>query len=267
MPVPRPLVAMERASGSVSETCWSGDVELLCDVPQRARLFLDAGELVFEVFDPRLGHQARVTVGTVEFGEVALHALIELLHPRLQLALGEVLVAVVDRLELAAVDGDRGLFEQAQFPAQQDELAAGGADCLTVVLAEVGDGLEVGHQPASQPDQLDVALCFPLQPPARLHPVQIPVDVDLQQRGRVIPRTSRLRGLGALEAKLHQVQRVDEHIDRAYRIAFIDPVVQSLRKQDTLRSILPIDVAAHQQLHQPDAHSNQTEEFSHNLGR
>jgi hypothetical protein len=97
MPVPRPLVAMERASGSVSEICWSGD----------------------SMFDPRLGHQARVTVSTVQLREVALHTLVELLHPCLQLAFGEVLVAVVDRLELTAVDGDRGLLEQAETTTQQ----------------------------------------------------------------------------------------------------------------------------------------------------
>ena len=197
------------------------------------------------MFDPRLGHQARVTVSTVQLREVALHTLVELLHPCLQLAFGEVLVAVVDRLELTAVDGDRGLLEQAETTTQQDELAAGGADRLTVVLAEVGDSLEVGHQPAGEPDQLDVALRLALQPPAGLHPVQIPVDVDLQQCPRVICQSPHLRGLGPLEAQARQIQCVDEHIDRTHRVVLIDPVVQPLRKQHALRAVLSIDVSAH----------------------
>jgi hypothetical protein len=65
------------------------------------------------------------------------------------------------------------------------------AVCLDKI---VGYGLEVRHQAASQPDQLDVALALPLQTPARLHPIEVTVDVNLQQRRRMIGRLScRLR--------------------------------------------------------------------------
>ena len=79
--------------------------------------------------------------------------------------------------------------------AQQDELAADLADGFAVVAAEVGDRLEVRRQPPGEPDQLDVALRFALQPTARRHAVQVAVDVDLQQRRRVIRRPARLRRL------------------------------------------------------------------------
>src|SRR5262249_52439601 len=49
-----------------------------------------------------------------------------------------------------------------------------------VVLAKVGDRLEVGRQPPGQPHQLDIALRFPFEPPARLHAVEIAVEIDLQ---------------------------------------------------------------------------------------
>ena len=58
-----------------------------------------------------------------------------------------------------------------------------------VVAAEVGDGLEVGREFARQPHQLDVATRFALQPPARLHLVEIAVDIQLEQRRRMIART------------------------------------------------------------------------------
>jgi hypothetical protein len=63
----------------------------------------------------------------------------------LQLGAGEVAVSVVDRLELATVNGHQRFREQAELLAQHHELATDPADCLPVVLAEIGDGLEVGH--------------------------------------------------------------------------------------------------------------------------
>jgi hypothetical protein len=73
------------------------------------------------------------------------------------------------------------LGEQLQPAAQHHELAADLADRLAVILAEVGDGLEVRCQTPGQPHQLDVTLSFALQTPARLHAIEIAVDVDLEQ--------------------------------------------------------------------------------------
>ena len=61
--------------------------------------------------------------------------LLQLLQARLELSVGEVLVAVVDRLELAAVDRNDGLGKQVQPPTQHDELTAHSADRLAVVRA------------------------------------------------------------------------------------------------------------------------------------
>jgi hypothetical protein len=91
----------------------------------------------------------------------------DLVHPLLQLGLGEVLVPRVHRLELAAIDRRHGVSEQVQSPAQLDKPVAGGTGRRTVVLPEVGDGLEVGSQPSAQLHQLDVALGLSLQPAAR----------------------------------------------------------------------------------------------------
>ena len=72
-------------------------LHLLADLAKRVHLLLDLGDLLLEVIDPTGQHGARIAVGPVEFDQVALDAVLELLQPRLQLALGEVLVAVVDR--------------------------------------------------------------------------------------------------------------------------------------------------------------------------
>ncbi len=72
-------------------------------------------------------------------------------------------------------------------------MAAHRLDGLAIVAAEVGDGLEVGRKLAGQPHQLDVAARLALQPPARLHLVEIAVEIELQQRRRMIARPPRRR--------------------------------------------------------------------------
>src|SRR5271163_2856592 len=69
---------------------------------------------------------------------------------------------------------------------EPDELRAGHADRRPAVAAEVGDRLEVRHQSAGQPHQLDIALALPFEPPARLDAIEIAVEEDLQNRGRMI---------------------------------------------------------------------------------
>ena len=59
------------------------------------------------------------------------------------------------------MDDRRSGGEQFKTAAQHHELAANPADGLSIVLAEVGYCLEVRHQAAGQPNQLDVALALP----------------------------------------------------------------------------------------------------------
>ena len=63
-------------------------------------------------------------VGRLELAEVARNALFQLCATALHLALREVPVAIVDRLELGAVDGDARRREQSQLAAQLDEACA-----------------------------------------------------------------------------------------------------------------------------------------------
>src|SRR5205814_6444043 len=90
-----------------------------------------------------------------------------------------------DGFELTAVNRDDRLAEEFKAPAQHHKLTADPPDGLAIVLPEVGYCLEVRHQAAGQPNQLDIALALPLQAPARLHPIEISVDVNRQQRRRM----------------------------------------------------------------------------------
>src|SRR5664279_1275810 len=166
-------------------------------------------------------------IGCIERVEVALDALFDLLLALLHFAWREVAIAGVDRLELAAVDGDYGLREQLELAAQLDEAAAHVADADPVVVPEVGDGLEVRRQAPGQPHQFDIALGFALEPAAGLDAVEVAVDVDLEQDRRVVGRPARRRGCRAFEAQSLQVELVDERIDDAHRVVFTDVVVKS----------------------------------------
>ena len=69
-----------------------------------------------------------------------------------------------------------------------------------------------------------------LQPPARLHPVQIAVDVELQENRGMKGGPSRRSRIDAVEAQLFQIKRFDEDVDRANGIFFINPVIETLRQ-------------------------------------
>jgi integrase len=88
----------------------------------RARVFtqprlLDGLDLLLNVFDACFRHQYRFPVSSVRLRHIPGDALIQLLHPSLKLAIREVLVAIINRLELAAVDRDHGLREHLQLSA------------------------------------------------------------------------------------------------------------------------------------------------------
>ena len=66
-------------------------------------------------------------------------------------SVGEVLVAVVDRLELAAIDCHDRLGDEVEAPAQDHKLPADALDRLAVVFPEVRDRLKAGdRRPVSQ---------------------------------------------------------------------------------------------------------------------
>src|SRR4051812_41336361 len=116
--------------------------------------------------------------------------------------------------------------EQFKATAQHHELAANLADGFAIVLPKVGYRLEVRHQASGQPNQFDVALALPLQTPARLHPIEVSVDVNLQQRRRMIGWPSCCLRLNAAKAQLRQIKLIDKDIDRPDRIILAQIVVQ-----------------------------------------
>lgn len=115
----------------------------------------------------------------------------------------------------------------------------------TVVVAEVGNGLEVGRQATCEPHAFDVALGFTLQATAGLDPVQLTVDVELEQDCRVVGRTTCTGRISAFETEWQEVQLVNERIDDAHRVVLADIVVEAFRQQAHLLARLAFDESLH----------------------
>src|SRR4249920_2047053 len=178
MPEPRPLVAIERLSGSVSEICRSGDASISFSIAARRCISLSS----LTSFSFRWLLQ----VGRVELREITRHALLQLCAAPFHFPAREVLVAGVDGFELTPIDRNARCREQAHLAAQFDKLHADLLDRRPTILAEVGNRLVIGNEPARQPHHLNVAPSFTLKPPTRLNATEVAVNVELQQpRGMI----------------------------------------------------------------------------------
>src|SRR5579863_1216986 len=113
-------------------------------------------------------------------------AFLQLSAPPLHLRLCEVLVPIVYGLELAPIYGNARRRQQAHLTAEFDEPCTYFAKRQAVVLPEVRNRLVIRSETTQQPHNLDIASGFSFEPPARLHPVQIAIDVKLQQNRRMV---------------------------------------------------------------------------------
>lgn len=96
-----------------------------------------------------------------------------------------------------------------------------------------------------EPHQLDAALRFTFEAATRLGPVEVTVDVDLQQDGRVVRRAASFGGNHATDAQQTKIEFIDKHIDYSHRIGVRDVIIQALGQQCALTSVLALDVTLH----------------------
>jgi hypothetical protein len=221
---------------------------LLADGLERLHPLTQRGNLVLQLL--HLGRCALLLglIGLVESLQIACDARLDLRHLLGQLGSGEVALVAVDGLELGPVERDLAASEQPKAAAQEDELAAGVADRLSVVTPEVGQGLEVRRELAGQPDQLEIATSLALEATARRHPVQVAIEIDLEQDSRMVSGSACGGRLGAGKAQGQQIKFIDESIDHPHRIILRDVVVQAFRQEDRLSAVLAFDEAGHRGL-------------------
>ncbi len=75
------------------------------------------------------------------------------------------------------MDGHASGVQEPQLTAERDELRADLTDGPAVILAEIGNRLLIRSQVSGEPHQLNIAAGRALQSAARLHPVEVAVDV------------------------------------------------------------------------------------------
>ena len=99
-----------------------------------------------------------------------------------------------------------------------------------------------------QPHHLYVAPGLALKPSARLDPVQIAVNVKLQEdRGMIRRSPCRLRIYPA-EIERTEIKLFDKHVDYTNRVVRVDPIIQAFGKQRRLPTIHPLDETLHRDL-------------------
>jgi hypothetical protein len=97
------------------------------------------------------------------------------------------------------------------------------------LFAEIGDHLVIGDAPAQQPHHFEVAARFAFETAARLHPVEIAIDVKLQMNRGMKGRPASLCRL-YLEAKLCKIECINKRIDGPDGIVLANPIVEALRQ-------------------------------------
>ena len=204
---------------------------------QSRAAFLDRGDLPLQI--RRCGARAGIIgVRLVHLAQVAVRALVGLLQLPFELGAREVAARVVHALDAGAIDRHQLAAVEVEFAAKPDEVAKHLPERVPVVAPEVRDRLEVGLEPAQQPDHFKIAVRLGLQAATRTDAVQVTVDVQLQLVRGIVARPSRPLGPHSLEASLDQVKPFDERIYEGNRIVRTNVVVNSVRKEQQLRTIL-----------------------------
>ena len=73
--------------------------------------------------------------------------------------------------------------------------------------------------------------------------------------------------INAIEPEVAQFQRIHEHIDRANRIALVDPIIEAFRQQRRLLAIRPFNETLHHIPRQFSKGIIASMGFSHSLGQ
>src|ERR1700704_3810984 len=107
---------------------------------------------------------------------------------------------------------------------------------------------------------------FTLQPAARRDLVDVAVNVDLQQRARMIGWTSGRFWNHTVKAQRPEIQLIDKHVDHPHRVVLSNVVIQILGKQNALSTVFTLDEARHLTPRRESSRIITQQAFSHSLG-
>src|SRR5687768_8860268 len=120
-------------------------------------------------------------IGGIQITQVLCYLFVDVLKSLLKLCLRKVLVFVVDRLAFAPVNGQKFCPKEIQLFAQEDKLPEKSLQRFSVIFSEISNRLEVGSKFSKKPNELHVAMGFPLKSSAGSNPVEVSIDVELEQ--------------------------------------------------------------------------------------
>jgi hypothetical protein len=108
---------------------------------------------------------------------------------------------------------------------------------VSVVLAKIRNGLEVGSQATQQPDHFQIAGGLRLEPPAGAHPIDVSINIELQQIGRIVARPARVLRLNAPETGFLQVTLINERLNETHGIFSTDVIINCYRQKQSLVAV------------------------------
>ena len=104
--------------------------------------------------------------------------------------------------------------------------------------------LEVGSQATQQPDHFQIARGLRLEPSAGAHPIDVSINVELKQIGRIVARSARIFRLNAPETRFLQVTLINERLNEAHRIFSTDVIINCYRQKQSLVTVVALLYAA-----------------------
>jgi hypothetical protein len=134
---------------------------------------------------------------------------------------------------------------KAYLSANGDELCAYLAYRRPIILAEIGNRLVIRNQPTGEPHHLNIAPALALKPAARLNPIEITIDVELEHHRRMVRRPADGLGINPAKPKPGQIEPPDKDINHANRIILANLIFQAFRKKGALPAIHPLNKALH----------------------
>jgi hypothetical protein len=132
---------------------------------------------------------------------------------------------------------------KAYLSANGDELRAYLAYRRPIILAEIGNRLVIRNQPTGEPHHLNIAPALALKPAARLNPIEITIDVELEHHRRMVRRPADGLGINPAKPKPGQIEPPDKDINHANRIILANLIFQAFRKKGALAAIHPLNKA------------------------
>ena len=88
-----------------------------------------------------------------------------------------------------------------------------------------------------EPHDLNIAPALALKPAARLNPIEITIDVELEQRRRMIRGPAGCLGVNSVKLQFGQIELLNKGIDDANRIILANPIFQAFGKKCALPAI------------------------------